>query len=112
MTTLLEGTLKRQLSIGGRTYILAVSPEGLKLTLKGRRKGLELQWDALVSGDAALAIALNASLGSFAAGASAQRQPSQPAMRPKGKSSPATPEVRRRISEARRAGTKHKANRR
>jgi hypothetical protein len=63
MTTPLEKTLKRELSINGGAYVLAISPEGLKLTVKGRRKGLELQWDALVSGDAALAIALNASLG-------------------------------------------------
>jgi hypothetical protein len=59
MATLLEKTLKREVSIGGRAYILAISPEGLKLTHKGRRKGLELQWDTLVSGDAALAVALN-----------------------------------------------------
>ena len=63
MTTPLEKTLKRELAINGAVYVLAISPEGLKLTVKGRRKGLELQWDALVSGDAALAIALNASLG-------------------------------------------------
>ena len=67
MTTPLEKTLKRELNIHGRTFIVAISPEGLKLTLKGRRKGLELQWDALVSGEAALAVALNASVGEFAA---------------------------------------------
>jgi hypothetical protein len=33
----------------------------LKLTEKGRRKGQELSWKDLVSGDAALATALNAS---------------------------------------------------
>jgi hypothetical protein len=66
MTTPLEKTLKRELNIDGRQFIVAISPEGLKLTLKGRRKGLELQWDALVSGDAALAVALNASVGEFA----------------------------------------------
>ncbi len=65
MTTPLEKTLKRELRIKGRAFILAISPGGLKLTLKGRRKGLELQWDALVSGDAALAVALNASIGEF-----------------------------------------------
>jgi hypothetical protein len=65
MTTPLEKTLKRELNIKGRTFIVAISPDGLKLTLKGRRKGLELQWDALVSGEAALAVALNASVGEF-----------------------------------------------
>ena len=67
MTTRLDKTLKRELTLEGRTFILAVSPEGLKLTLKGKRKGQELRWGDLVSGDAALATALNASLGSFAA---------------------------------------------
>jgi hypothetical protein len=67
MTTRLDKTLKRELTLEGRTFVLAVSPEGLKLTLKGKRKGQELRWGDLVSGDAALAAALNASLGSFAA---------------------------------------------
>ena len=62
MATRLEKTLKRELSIDGHAYMLAVSPDGLKLTLKGRRKGVELAWKSLVSGDAALASALNASV--------------------------------------------------
>jgi hypothetical protein len=63
MATKLDKTLKRELLIDGEPYILAISPEGLKLTQKGRRKGQELSWKALISGDAALATALNASLG-------------------------------------------------
>jgi hypothetical protein len=59
MTTPLEKTLKRELRIQDRAYILAISPLTLKLTLKGKRKGLELKWEALVSSDAALAVALN-----------------------------------------------------
>jgi hypothetical protein len=62
MATKLDKTLKRELLIDGEPYILAISPEGLKLTQKGRRKGQELSWKALISGDAALATALNASL--------------------------------------------------
>jgi hypothetical protein len=65
VTTPLERTLKRELTLDGRIYIVAVSPEGLKLTLKGKRKGQELRWSDLVSGDAALAVALNASVGRF-----------------------------------------------
>jgi hypothetical protein len=42
--------------------MLTITPEGLKLVPKGRRKGQELTWSALVSGEAALATALNASL--------------------------------------------------
>jgi hypothetical protein len=88
MTTLLEKSLKRELSIGGRAYILAISPEGLKLTIKGRRKGLELQWGALISGDAALAVALNASIGKFTTAPPVRQPPAQPAQSSKKK--PAT----------------------
>jgi hypothetical protein len=42
---------------------------GLKLTLKGRRKGQELKWVDLISGEAALAVALNASVGNFGSAA-------------------------------------------
>ena len=51
--------------IQGRAYVVSISPVGLKLTLKGHRKGLELQWESLVSGEAALAASLNASIGEF-----------------------------------------------
>jgi hypothetical protein len=68
MATLLDKTLKREVRIGDRAYIVAISPLTLKLTPKGKRKGLELNWESLVSGDAALAAALNASVGRFAAG--------------------------------------------
>jgi hypothetical protein len=63
MTTTLDKTLRRQITVNGREYIVAIAPDGLKITLKGKRKGLELSWTALVSGDAALAVALNASIG-------------------------------------------------
>lgn len=66
MTTRLDRTLKRELNIEGRPYIVALSPIGMKITQKGRRKGQELRWSDLVSGEAALAVALNASLGAFA----------------------------------------------
>jgi hypothetical protein len=62
MTTKLDGTLKRELDVGGSTYTLTLTPDGLTLVPKGRRKGYELAWEAFVSGDAALATALNASL--------------------------------------------------
>jgi hypothetical protein len=62
MTTKLEKTLKREIEIEGELYVLAISPEGLKLVPKGKRKGQELAWKDLVSGQAALAAALHASL--------------------------------------------------
>lgn len=81
MTTPLDKTLKREVKIDGRAFIVALSPEGLKLTLKGKRRGQELRWTDLVSGDAALAAALNASLGQFA-----QREPPQKSAAPRQKS--------------------------
>ena len=62
MATKLEKPLKRELEIDGKPYTLTVSREGLKLVEKGRRKGHQLAWTELVSGDAALAAALSASL--------------------------------------------------
>jgi hypothetical protein len=62
LTTKLDGQLKRELSILGKPYTLTLSAVGLNLAPKGRRKGYELAWVDLVSGDAALATALNASL--------------------------------------------------
>lgn len=61
--TKLEKTLKREISIKGKPFVVALSPEGFRLTAKGRRKGLDLAWKDLISGEAALATALNASLG-------------------------------------------------
>ena len=63
MATKLDKPLRRELAIDGAPYMLTLSPEGLKLVPKGKRKGLELAWKALVSGEAALATALNASVG-------------------------------------------------
>jgi hypothetical protein len=62
VTTKLDKPLKRELDIDGEPYTLTISPQGLNLVPKGRRKGYELAWKDLVSGDAALATALNASL--------------------------------------------------
>lgn len=62
MTTKRDGALKRELLIGRDTYTLTLSAEGFTLAIKGRRKGLEIRWAELVSGEAALASALNASL--------------------------------------------------
>lgn len=60
--TPLDKPLKRELEIGDALYTLTLTPEELKLVPKGRRKGLVLKWTELVSGDAALATALQASL--------------------------------------------------
>jgi hypothetical protein len=62
MATPLSKTLKRELEIKGDHYIITLTPRSLKVTRKGRRKGTELKWEDLISGDAALAVALTASV--------------------------------------------------
>jgi hypothetical protein len=79
MTTKLESPLKREIIINGEPYVVTITPQGLKLVPKGRRKGYELEWQALVSGEAALAAALNASLANAPKTASSRaRRPSRP----------------------------------
>lgn len=60
--TPLDRPLRRELDIDGVAYTLTLDAEGLRLVPKGRRKGIALRWADLVSGDAALAAALQASL--------------------------------------------------
>lgn len=54
MTAKLDKTIKRELEIDGKTYTIAISPDGVKVTEKGRRNGPELSWRSIVSGDASL----------------------------------------------------------
>jgi hypothetical protein len=65
--TRLDKTLKRELRIKGKPHVLTIDPDGFKLTKKGRRKGIEIAWKDLISGDAAMAVALDASLGKLKA---------------------------------------------
>jgi hypothetical protein len=61
--TRLDKPLKRELLIRKQPHVLTIDPVGFKLTRKGRRKGVAITWKDLTSGDAAMAVALNASLG-------------------------------------------------
>ncbi len=58
----LDKPIRREVDVAGKPHTLVIDPDGLKLTRKGARRGLELTWDDLASGDAALAAALEASL--------------------------------------------------
>ena len=60
--TKLDKPLRRELSVGEQAYTLTIDPDGLKLVEKGRRKGVELRWQDLINGDAALVAALQASV--------------------------------------------------
>jgi hypothetical protein len=61
--TRLDKPLKREIRVKKDAFVLTIDPDGFKLTKKGRRKGIEIAWKDLVSGDAAMAVALNASVG-------------------------------------------------
>jgi hypothetical protein len=62
VTTRLDKPLRREIAIEGRPFVVTLMPQGFKLVGKGRRKGLEIAWKDLVSGEAALARALSASI--------------------------------------------------
>jgi hypothetical protein len=95
MTTKLDGPLKREIDIDGTPYTLTIAPDGMALALKGRRKGFELKWSDLVSGDAALTTALNASL---TARLTTQRQPRPAQAAPPPPATP-PPETRKRAKK-------------
>jgi hypothetical protein len=100
--TPLHTTLKRALTIDGRDYVLTLNETALKLTLKGKRNGVELPWSQLVNGEAALAVALHASLGAFASKAKAPAAEGSPAAKespPSAKSAPRA-KAKRRIRAA------------
>jgi hypothetical protein len=61
--TPLDKPLKRELDVDGHAYTLTIDPEGLKLVAKGKRNGVALAWKDVLSGDAGLAAALQASVG-------------------------------------------------
>jgi hypothetical protein len=67
MTTRLDRPLKREITVDGRAYTVTLSPDGIRVVEKGKRKGHELSWGAIVSGDARLAEDLRISLDATAA---------------------------------------------
>jgi hypothetical protein len=65
MATKLDKTIKRELELDGKLYTVAISPEGVKVTPKGARKGQEISWSSIVSGEAELRRDLNASVDAY-----------------------------------------------
>jgi hypothetical protein len=63
MTTTLEKPLRREIDMEGHAYTVVMDAQGIKITRKAHRKGVELKWVDLINGDAAVAAALNASVG-------------------------------------------------
>ena len=65
MATKLDKTIKRELELDGKLYTVAISPEGIKVTPKGARKGQEITWSSIVSGETELRRDLNASVDAY-----------------------------------------------
>ena len=42
MSAKLDKTIKRELDLDGKLYTVTISPEGVKITAKGARKGPEI----------------------------------------------------------------------
>lgn len=62
MTTKLDRPLKREIEVDGVAYTVTISPDGIRVVEKGKRKGQELTWRSIVAGDASLAEDLRISL--------------------------------------------------
>jgi len=62
MTAKLDKTIKRELEVDVKTYTIAIGPDGVKVTEKGRRNGPEVSWRTIINGDASLNESLKASV--------------------------------------------------
>jgi hypothetical protein len=62
VATRLDKIIKRELELDGKLYTVSVSAEGIKVVPKGGRKGHEISWAALMSGEVQLRRDLNLSL--------------------------------------------------
>ena len=63
MTAKLDKTIKRELELDGKLYTIAIGPDGIKVTEKGRRNGPEVSWRSIITGEQELTAGLKASLG-------------------------------------------------
>ncbi len=90
MATVLDKELKRRVTVDGVDYTVAIDRDGVRLTGKGKRKpDVALRWQDLLSGEAALAVALNASLATKHAAARPEAAPSPgPVASPPAKKAP------------------------
>jgi hypothetical protein len=65
VATRLDKPIRRELELKGKLYTVTITPEGVKITPKGGRRGHEITWEALVSGDADLHQDLRISLDAY-----------------------------------------------
>ena len=66
MAAKLDKALKRELELDGELYMVTISPDGVRIVPKGRRKGHEISWRTILSGDAELTQQLKISLDAMA----------------------------------------------
>ena len=62
MTTKLEKPIKRELEHDGVLYTVTIAPDGIRVVEKGKRKGRDVSWATIISGDAELNEALRISV--------------------------------------------------
>ena len=62
MTTKLDKPIKRELEHDGVLYTITIAPDGIRVVEKGKRKGREVSWATIISGDAQLNEALRISV--------------------------------------------------
>jgi hypothetical protein len=62
MATRLDKAIKRELELEGKLYTVTIAPDGIKVVEKGKRKGQEISWRSIVSGDAVLTESLKISV--------------------------------------------------
>ena len=62
MTTKLDKPIKRELEHAGVLYTVTMAPDGIRVVEKGKRKGRELSWESIITGDAELTQALRISV--------------------------------------------------
>jgi hypothetical protein len=80
LATVLDKELRRRITVGGVEYTIVLDPGGIRVLGKGKRRPeVELRWNDLLSGEAAMAVALNASLSTHK-----RQAPAKPAARQPG----------------------------
>jgi hypothetical protein len=91
LAAVLDKELKRRITVGGAEYTVALDSEGIRVLGKGKRRPeIDLRWSDLLSGEAAMAVALNASLTDHK-----RQAPAKPATQPPG-DRPKQPAARKR----------------
>lgn len=66
MVTPLERPIRRLIQIDDKAFVVTLTPTGVRLVLKGRRKGVEVTWRQILDGEVELHAQLAESLAQHA----------------------------------------------